>query len=122
MLSNWEFDDWIDNLDNRDIDHFYNLMMNGQMDDVMNAFRYDVEYDDYGEFDDYGRYYDDYYGDEYDYFYDEDTLDGPVNGGANGGTETDGANGNPQVCAKLPCLTCLLTVFFLQTTWTYLSV
>ena len=44
--------EWIDNLDDDDIDHFYNLMVNGQMNDIMDAFRYDIEYDDYNEYDD----------------------------------------------------------------------
>ena len=39
-------------------------MVNGQMDDIMDAFRYDMEYDDYGEYNDYdGDYgYDSFYG------------------------------------------------------------
>ena len=53
-----DFQHWIDNLDDDDIDYFYNLMMNGQIDDVMDAFRSDIEYDDYGEYDDYDRFYD----------------------------------------------------------------
>merc|ERR1712173_198523 len=53
-----EFDEWIDNLDDGDIDYFYNLMMDGEMDDVMDAFRYDMEYDDYGEYNDYDGYLD----------------------------------------------------------------
>ena len=60
VFSGWEFDDWVDNLDDVEIDYFYNLMMNGQMDDIMDAFRYDVEYDDYGEYDDYALFHDDY--------------------------------------------------------------
>ena len=35
-------------------------MVNGQMDDIMDAFRYDIEYDDYAEYRVDGRYYDDY--------------------------------------------------------------
>ena len=56
VFSDYEFDDWVDNLDDRDIDYFYNLMMNGRMGDIMDAFQYDVEYDDY---DRYYDYYDD---------------------------------------------------------------
>lgn len=58
-------------------------MVNGQMDDIMDAFRYGIEYDDYDRYSDdsesdsdYNEYYDDYYdlendgyGDEYDYDY-----------------------------------------------------
>ena len=35
-------------------------MMNGQMDNIVDAFRYDVEYDDYGEYNDYALSHDDY--------------------------------------------------------------
>lgn len=62
-FENMDFQHWVDNLDDDDIDYFYNLMMNGQLDDVMDAFRYDMEYDDYDEYDDYS---DDY---GYDSFY-----------------------------------------------------
>ena len=67
-----EVEDWIDNLDDYDIDYFYNLMVNGKMDDIMDAFRYDMKYDDYGEYNDYDRYYDDYYGFEGYGEYDEE--------------------------------------------------
>ena len=68
VLSEWELDDWIDTLDDDDIDYFYNLMMNGQMDHIMDAFRYDTEYDDYD------RYYGDYYaeGEYHDDYYEMD--------------------------------------------------
>ena len=70
VSNDWELDAWIDNLDNDDIDYFYNLMVNGQMSDIMDAFRYDMEHDDYREYNDYDRYLDDYeaYG-EYDAYY-----------------------------------------------------
>ena len=67
VFSDRELDEWVDNLDDGDIDYFYDLMVNGQTDDVMDAFWYDVahgdysDYGDYVEFDDYGRYDDNYY-------------------------------------------------------------
>merc|ERR1719356_1996357 len=43
ILSRWdfEFDNWIDNLGDGDIDYLYNLMINGRMDDVVDAFQWD---------------------------------------------------------------------------------
>merc|ERR1711933_302285 len=40
-----ELDQWVDNMDDHEINYFYNLLMNGQMDRVMDAF-YDHYYDD----------------------------------------------------------------------------
>lgn len=53
-----EFDQWIDDMDDHEINYFYNLLMNGQMDRVMDAF-----YDDADYYHDDG-YYGDYYEDE----------------------------------------------------------
>ena len=67
-----KLDDWIDNLEDDDIDYFYNLMVNGQIDDIMDVFRYDydAEYDDYDEYHDHDRYSDDYEDDgDYDEYY-----------------------------------------------------
>merc|ERR1719334_2288241 len=66
VFSDWELDQWVDNLDDGDIDYFYDLMVNGQTDDIMDAFRYDVEYGDYGEYNDCGQYDDNYYDNYYD--------------------------------------------------------
>ena len=82
VLSEWELDEWIDNLDDDDIHYFYNLMMNGQIDDIMDAFRYDMEYEDYGEYNDYDRYYDDYYGFEGYGEYEEEMTKGAQQAGA----------------------------------------
>merc|ERR1719150_559428 len=57
VLADQEFNDWVDALDDDDIEYFYNLMLNDQMDDIMDAFRWDRIYDQY-----YGHYYGEYYG------------------------------------------------------------
>merc|ERR1712130_9939 len=51
-----ELDQWIDDMDDHEINYFYNLLMNGQMDRVMDAFYHDADY----------YYDDDYYGDYYE--------------------------------------------------------
>ena len=48
-----DIEEWIDNLDDDDVDYFYNLLVNGQLGDIMEAFRFENDNDDYGELNDY---------------------------------------------------------------------
>ena len=52
-----DIEEWIDNLDDDDVDYFYNLLVNGHLGDIMEAFEFDAGYGDYGEDKDQDRYY-----------------------------------------------------------------
>jgi len=62
-------DQWIDSLSDGDIDYFYEMLMDDRSDQIMDAFRSDTGFDDYGydDYDDYDDYdYLEYYGNGHD--------------------------------------------------------
>jgi len=61
VLEEEAFDEWVDSLSNDDVDYFYDLLDHGQVDRIMDAFRFDTEFDDFGVFDHDNQYHGDYY-------------------------------------------------------------
>merc|ERR1719334_2651518 len=68
-----EIDEWVDNMDDDEIDYFYDLLLEGQSGEIMDVFQYENDFGADGDYDDYDEYYRDYYGyddyDDYDEYY-----------------------------------------------------